>query len=309
MSSRTPPYRTINGQVAADDWTAEDGRPLGDFVATWDYTSVLHYRRTMTIDLQAIARQCGLNPETHLAIDVRYWPTTSLLRRSAVHVPLGPVGAGVETEQVVEVRIPSDDLAGAVVLEATVVLQAGSRDAEPFTARRPGSVIWSDQHTVRLEGTAGLLPVAPVSFKHQGLPEQAAWYVSIDSAEWGSAAMGNLLVLINNDNPQVEAALAAPEAAETAVLWDALTVDLVCDLVGRALEDEEFSHWPIDEPRNAGDEITTAALVHAIIRGFLRTPSETLEEAMERLRDERRRDPSRMRASAQNSLRFPGGQR
>jgi hypothetical protein len=308
MSTRTLPYRTTEGQVLADAWITDSGDPVGDFVASWDYTSTLHYSRHVRIDLQTIVEQCGLHPDTHLAIDVRYWPTTSLIRRTAMHLSLGRVGEGTVIERAIEVRIPGGDLAGAIVLQTTLVVEIGSPEAEPFTARRPGSVLWSDQHTMRLEGGSGLLPVAPVSFKDQGLPEQAAWYISVDSAEWGSAAMGNLLVLINNDNPRVKAALAAPELAESAVLWDALTIDVVCDLVGRALEDDEFSHWPIDQPGNAGDEITTAALVHALIRGFLRMPAETLEEAMERLRDERRRDPSRMRAYSQSSLRFPGGQ-
>ncbi|KUL31460.1 hypothetical protein [Actinoplanes awajinensis] len=307
MSTRALPYRTTNGQVTAESWTTDDGSPLGGFLPSWDYTSVLRYTRRIRIDVPAVIQQCGLSQGTLLAVNVRYWPTTSLIRRTALHLSLEKRDAGTDIEKVVEVLISSEDLAGAVVLETTLVVEAGAPDAQPFTARRPGSVLWSDQHTVRLEGGAGLLPVAPVSFKEQGLPAEAAWYISVDSAEWGSAAMGNLLVLINDDNPHVKAALSAPHSAETAVLWDALTVDLVCDLVGRALEDDEFTHWPTDEPREPGEEITTAALVHALIRGFLRMPAETLEEAIERIRDERRRDPSRMRATAQNSLRFPGG--
>jgi hypothetical protein len=192
-----------------------------------------------------------------------------------------------------------------LIIETTLVLlSAGLVEAEPFVARRPGSVLWRDETTIRLEGSAGLLPVAPVSFKDQGLPEQAAWYVSLDSAEWNGAAMGNLLVLLNDDNPAVRKAMEAPEEADSAGLLDALTVDVVCDIVGRALMDEEF---PGSSPAGGRQsEMSTAALVHGLIRSFLAMPAETLEDAMNRLRDEWVRDPSRVRSRAQSSLRFPG---
>ncbi|WP_327022538.1 hypothetical protein [Micromonospora sp. NBC_01739] len=210
-----------------------------------------------------------------------------------------------KVEAIVEVDISSADLANALILETSVVLTAGAGCSDSFIAHRSGSILWRDQTSIRLEGNAGLLPVAPVSFINQGLPERAAWYVSVDSAEWSSAAMGNLLVLLNEDNEQVSAALRNPKESRAAVLWDALTVDVVYDLVGRALEDEEF---PSEEEPTAPDgEVTTAALVHGLIRAFLRLPSEGLTDAIERLREERRRDPSRLRATVQSSLMFPGG--
>jgi hypothetical protein len=303
VSVRSDPYRTATDQVSADPWLNQTGAPLGDFLPTWDYGFVLRCSRTLRVDTTALRVQCGLSPTAPLSVNVRYWPTTSLLRRTACHLPLGP-GGGIE--RLIEIDVPGDGLAGAVVVETTVVLAGPVDDGEPFVARRPGSILWRDQHTIRLEGSSGLLPVAPVSFKRQGLPEQAAWYISVDSAEWGSAAMGNLLVLLNDDNARVRAALEAPAAPETALLWDALTVDLVCDLVGRALEDEEFASWPTDHV-GRDREPTTAGLIHGMIRGFLMLPGEKLEEAIDRLRDERRRDPSRMRAATQSSLRFPRG--
>ncbi|WP_346536256.1 hypothetical protein [Micromonospora sp. DPT] len=210
-----------------------------------------------------------------------------------------------QIETILEAEIPGTDLAGGLTLETTIVLASGVKGSDPFVARRPGSVLWRDQTSIRLEGNAGLLPVAPVSFKDQGLPEQAAWYVSVDSAEWSSAAMGNLLVLLNDDNDQVSEAVRKPKDPRAAVLWDALTVDVVYDLVGRALEDDEFPSE--EEVTDRDGEVTTAALVHGLIRAFLKMPNETLADATDRLREERRRDPSRLRASVQSSLLFPGG--
>jgi hypothetical protein len=307
VSARTYPYRMVTDQVVVGPWTSDTGAPLGDFLPVWDYGVTLRCSRTVRLDLPQVRNQCGLPEWAPLAINVRYWPTTSLLRRTACHLSLVSTENAGEIERLIEIAVAGDGLAGSIEIETTLVLAGSVDEGEPFIARRPGSILWREQRSVRLEGNSGLLPVAPVSFKQQGLPEQAAWYVSVDSAEWGSAAMGNLIVLLNDDNARVRAALETPDEPGTALMWDALMVDVVCDLVGRAIEDEEFTSWPTEPGDGTDREPTTAALVHRMIRGFLMQPNEGLHEAIERLRDERRRDPSRLRAAAQSSLRFPKG--
>lgn len=305
MGVRANPFRVAGGTVTAGPWlSADNAVPIGEYLPSWDYGTIARLRRVIEVDLSSLLSECGLAPDTNLALNVRYWPTTSLIRRTALHRRIrgSMIGSGSET---IEIEIPGADLAASLVIETSVVL-AGEPPigGEPFVARRPGSILWRDENSFRLEGTAGLLPVAPVSFRDQGLPEQAAWYVSVDSADWSSAAMGNLLVLLNEDNPAVRRALEAPLEAEAALLLDALTVDVLCDLIGRALMDEEFPlHAP---PSTRQSEATMAALVHSWISGFLGMPGETAEAAVNRLRDEWQRDPSRVRAIAQSGLRFPG---
>lgn len=306
MSGRAYPYRIVNDHVSGDPWIhTDEGVPAADHLSSWDYGTLLRFARRVIVDIPALLTTCGFDRAVSLAMNVRYWPSTSLLRRSATHVPLRYDGMSGQIETILEVEIPGTDLAGALTLETTIVLAAGGGGSDPFVAHRPGSVLWRDHTSIRLEGNAGLLPVAPVSFKNQGLPEQAAWYVSVDSTEWSSAAMGNLLVLLNDDNDQVSEAVRKPNDPRAAVLWDALTVDVVHDLVGRALEDDEFPSE--EEVTDREGEVTTAALVHGLIRAFLKMPNETLADATDRLREERRRDPSRLRASVQSSLLFPGG--
>jgi hypothetical protein len=306
MGVRAYPYRVAVDHVTAAPWiSVEDGAPVGEFLPSWDYGSVLRLQRPVEVDVSAVLNECGLLPTAQLALNVRYWPVTSLIRRTALHLPLGRLDPGGLVKAVLDVEVPGAELAAALTLETTLVLvDVSAASGEPFVARRPGSILWRDETAIRLEGSAGLLPVAPVSFKDQGLPEQAAWYVSLDSSEWNSAAMGNLLVLLNDDNPAVRKATEKPDEPESAVVLDALTVDVVCDLVGRALMDEEFPTGVVAGGRQL--EMSTAALVHGLVRAFLSMPAESLEDAMKRLRDEWQRDPSRVRARAQNSLRFPG---
>ncbi|GID28928.1 hypothetical protein [Paractinoplanes brasiliensis] len=306
MAVRAYPYRVTVEHVIPTPWISLDtGAEMGEHVESWDYSSVLRVQRRVEVDLTSLLSECGLPSTARAALSVRYWPVTSLIRHTAVHLPLTDPDPTGKVLAVLTAEVPGAELAGAVTLETSLVLVQAPVDAvEPFVARRPGSVLWRDERTVRLEGTAGLLPVAPVSFKEQGLPEQAAWYVSLDSADWMSAAMGSLLVLLNDDNPAVRKAVEQPDEPDSAVVLQALMIDVVCDLVGRALMDEEF---PSDAVRRGrASEISTAALVQGLIGGFLSMPSESLPDAVKRLRDEWQRDPSRVRARAQSGLNFLG---
>jgi hypothetical protein len=306
MGTRTFPYRSADGQIHAAPWySLADGAPVGQFVASWDYHTVLNLHRQLQIDVTGLLLDCGLPPSTQLAVNVRYWPSTSLIRRTATHLPLSAPGDDGKVSGTLEAQIHGHELASAVSIETSIIVQSlAGGHAEPFVARRPGSILWRDEVVIRLEGTAGLLPVAPVSFKEQGLPERAGWYVSLDSSDWSGAAMGNLLVLLNDDNAGIRSAVESPDDPASAALLDALTVDVVCDLVGRALQDEEFPSTAQSSAKPT--ETTTAALVHGLIRSFLAMPTESVDEAITRLRDEWQRDPSRVRAQAQNGLRFAG---
>ena len=110
-------------------------------------------------------------------------------------------------------------------------------------------------------------------------------------------------MLLNDDNLAVRQAMATPDEPGSGLVLDALTVDVVCDLVGRALMDEEF---PTAVPADGRlSEVSTAGLVQGLIMSFLSMPTESTEDAIKRLRDEWQRDPSRVRARAQSGLRFP----
>ncbi len=115
-------------------------------------------------------------------------------------------------------------------------------------------MLWREATVVPLEGAGGLLPLAPVGFAHQGyLPAAAAWQISLDSTEWHHAAMGTLLVLLNTDNKTVAQALNGNlDETAASVLGDTLQVDVVADLVGKALDDPTSRfHARTRKPRKA----------------------------------------------------------
>jgi hypothetical protein len=303
MKMRTFPYRVPRNRVLAEEWLDLDGGgPVPPALPGWDYHVEIRLSRRLQVDTALVRSDCGLPEDAALAVCIRYWPSMSRLRTLGVRREL--TGAGGPTDLTLELTVPGAELAGKLVVETTLELAESFTDGRPFVAARAASVLWRDQQTVALEGGAGLLPVAPVSFAEHGLPAGAAWYVSVDPGEWERAAMGSLLVLLNTDNAQVKEALeASGEDPVAAVLWEALAVDVVADLVGLALDDDGFPAEAAGEAE--GDDVTMAALVHSMVRAYLCRPVESMEDALIRLRDERRRDPSLYRAEVQRGLHFP----
>ncbi|WP_187365220.1 hypothetical protein [Cellulosimicrobium cellulans] len=294
---RALPYPVPSSSVAPESWTLS-GSPVTTVLPGWDYESLLQFERVVRVDVLKTVKDAGLDPEVPLALHVRYWATGSYVRRSAVLEPLVPDATTGWAQVLLVAPVDGRELAGDLVLETTLV-RVDEAEVGGFTARRAGSVLWNDTTKLALEGSGGLLPIAPVRFSEQGLPAAAAWYVSLDGSDWAAPAMGNLLVLLNVDNRAVADAL-DPGNTAAASLWDTLTVDVVCDLVGRALDDEEY-----EPTQDDAGELSTGELVTNLIRSFLSLPGEGVTDAVLRLRDERRHDPSRVRAQAQSSLRFP----
>lgn len=303
MSVRVWPYRRPVDRVHVEPWRLGDA--TGEFapaaLTAWDYTTDIALGRLIEIDLVELRKDCGLAPDVPLRLCVRYWPSTSLLRRSAF-VEVLPAGTD---HTACEVRISTDgtQLGGFVTVETLIELAADVPTDDPFVATRAGSILWSDQTRIHLEGGAGLLPVAPVSFREAGLPTGSAWYVSMDGGDWQQAAMGSLLVLLNEDNPAVKEAMEAAQGELAGILWSVLEADIVTDLVGRALDDDAFvDETPSDD---LDGDVTMAGLVRALVRTYLARPGESADQAIKRLRDERRRDPSRFRADVHAGVRFP----
>jgi len=302
MSVRMWPYRRPFGRVHANPWRMGDtAETVPAALTAWDYSTDIVLGRLIEIDLGELRQDCGLRSDMPLRLCVRYWPSTSLLRTSAFVEDL-PQHAGRAACDV-QISADSSRLGGFLTVETLIELAADRTSSQPFIATRAGSILWSDQIRIHLEGGAGLLPVAPVSFKEAGLPTGSAWYVSMDGGDWQQAAMGSLLVLLNEDNPAVKQAMESTQGELAGVLWSVLEADIVTDLVGRALDDDAFvDETPSDD---LDGDLTMAGLVRALVRTSLARPGESADQAIKRLRDERRRDPSRFRADVHAGVRFP----
>lgn len=302
MKSRSWPYRTPQaGRVAPGPWLRreESLTELTSLVEQWDYTTDLELERRVDIDVAGCLYDAGLPLETPLRICVRVRPSTSKIRSLVARCPV-PVDGTVNVSAVVH----GAEFAGSLTIETVLELAVDRRAAAAFSPSRSGSILWRDDFTTVLEGDSGLLPVAPVSFAQAGLPSGAVWYLSLDAGRWEWTAMGSLLLLLNSDNPSIAAALTDPDQETSIRLLEAVGVDFVADLVGRALLDEGFweSYGNDEEVRD--DDLSVGSLVRALVRTRLALPTEDVRDAFVRLLELLKRDPSMYRARVQEGTAY-----
>jgi hypothetical protein len=309
MSSRALPYRVpAESMVSTDPWSVfgDTVYELPPFIDGWDYATDLHLFRGVRIDREGFCAGAGLPPATPLSVCVRIRPSTSLIRRVVARLPVPP---GASQPLRIEAKLLGAELSGNITIETLLELGQDIHVSDPFIASRGGSILWQEETSTALEGDSGLVPMAPVSFAQAGLPPSAAWYVSLDTGRWDWTALGSLLVLLNTDNPVVATCLGHPDDPSAGVLWSTLGTDLVTDVVGRAVEDVAFMELcdDLSDSPTAADPYSLAALVRALVRTHLVRPTETVDEALRRLRDLHLRDPSLYRASVQDGLRYLRG--
>jgi hypothetical protein len=242
VSHRALPYRIPRDDAfKAEPWrlVADDVEsPMPDALAGWDYQMDLHFRRTVSLDLDRVRAESGL-PEGCPVLLVAVWTATgSNLRGPGRHVGLS--GAGWTTTTL-DFELRGADLGGTLLLDTAVVLADRREDALPSTPRRAGSVLWSDRTTLRLQGDAPMFPMAVIDFARTSFPEGAAWHLQI-SGSLENAAMGSLLLLVNEKNVVATAAFknaAAPRSADRIVL-SAVYADTARVMMEHALAQDDF---------------------------------------------------------------------
>ena len=227
----------------------------------------------------------GLLPTLH-SWRTPEWTSTS--ERCAVTAPatvrgnawqqLLPPEDGVEIP--VDFDLPGDELGGVLTLTTLITMTRSGSHPSPAAPRRPGSILWSDEHRVALQGDEALFPIAQADFQDLPHPDRGSWYLEIGE-ELDAAAMGSLLLLVNERRPLVLDALAnasSPSATHQAIL-SVLRTDILRTLIERALVDDDFDE---EEDYPAG---SLGATLRHVIRGTFET------EDFESLRREREQQP------------------
>ncbi|MET9498856.1 hypothetical protein [Streptomyces sp. NPDC006552] len=243
MARHALPYRVPPRDVVeTGPWTlvTPDGEvPLPEAIDDWDYQMDLSLRRRVTVDQVRTRARAGLPEDTELMLSA-VWTATGSNLRGPGHVTCLTGAEPVTVD--LDVRLRGADLGGVLLLETALVLGRRRDDARPAAPRRAGSVLWQDTAELRLQGDAPQFPMAVIDFSRTSFPNGAAWHVQIDG-ELDSAAMGSLLLLINERNTVTTEAFqnaARPRPVDRAVL-SAAHADVARTLMEHALSHEDFA--------------------------------------------------------------------
>ena len=237
---RSAPFLQPNAEhVKAAEWEQlQDGawQHLRSVQSAWDYSTSLTIRRAFEVSEREIRHECQIGSHSGLGVTV-CWHATGSNRRGAL--PVAVVENGTCT---VSGTLPGEELGGHLHLTSQVVLTTSSGVTSRLAAQRPGSILWSDVVSVRLEGGGALFPVEIVDFAKAGIsPASACWYLDWNPLDLSAATLGTLRLYINEGHEAVRNATANPNADATAVaIVSALRYDVLRQMIEGALDNEDF---------------------------------------------------------------------
>lgn len=228
-----PPAALVQASAWAhlvdDEW-----EELGAYVENWDYRTRLRLRATIEADVDAIRAAARLVDASPLVWSIGWRATDTGLLGTPSLIPFedGP--------WTFELDIPADRAGATIVLSRRLVLRRDRMFASAGEARWAGSILWSDETTVRLTGQGAAFPTEVIDFRTLGREPGSSWFLDLPAAA-DVPAMGSMILLINSaDTALVGAVTRTRRHTEIQQnLIDAMEEGVVEELVRWAL-----ARWP-----------------------------------------------------------------
>jgi hypothetical protein len=261
-----PYLRAPQEAVSAEPWqTVADGAPdvLPAVLPHWDSNSKLSLLRRMSVDMDSLARHCGLDGSDKVRACVVWRSTGTGLRGHGTFVELALNRQ--RQDAVLQADIPGQLLAGDLHVQALIVLSETRAGGRPLTARLAGSVLWDDRFVVALEGSASRFPMEMLDFNGAyWAPYKAGWYLSWNKGDLQLPFLRNVRLYLNSAQPAVAAsARAVNPTSEQKAIRSAIYYDVGRQLIRGALQSPELI-----EDQEGFPEGSTGDMLLRLLRTF-----------------------------------------
>lgn len=255
------PFLTLGeSEVNASPWKLVDQNDgpmeLGDHVPGWDYARNLQLNREIALVKGKIGTALGL-PDDDVALEliVRLGTGPGSMprrRRLLTRTAIRP-GQSIVLEHVAV----GHELSQRLWLETSILLAGPVRQPTRFAPRRPGSILWRDEHDVRLEGSSPRFPMEVVSF-HERFPGKsesgALWYLHWQPGHLHRDFGGSVRLFLNDDRKDfIERFVGSDPQTLQCVLGD-----VVSQIMGHALRADDLEDILADcEPTSVAGHVAT----------------------------------------------------
>lgn len=186
----SPWFRSVDGE-----W-----EPIGDAVENWDYRTNLRLRCSIAVEPEAVRADAHLADGSPLGFAFSWRALDTRLVGPHKRVPL------LDREFEVEVEVDAQYAGAAIGLTRRLVLERDRLSPLPGEARHAGSVLWSDETSLRLTGSESMFPTEVVDFELFGIDKGASWHLRMPPGP-DEPAMGALLLLLNPLDKKLVAAV------------------------------------------------------------------------------------------------------
>lgn len=236
------PYLVADtNDVVAEEWLlGEEGheRPIPGILREWDSLTNLSVSRHVRIDVHGLLARCGLPAAAEIMLVISWLsPGTTLKERGASALLTTASGTMATT---LRMSIPAPKLAGGLLLLTRLVLKRPGKNASPLAARMPGSILWEDTYSTKLEGIGARFPMEFADFTDQGFPPGAGWRLYWRH-DFNAQLMGSLWLLINSKHERLRNVVSGGSTDPQArAIMETIQFSVARDLIVGALRSEEF---------------------------------------------------------------------
>lgn len=271
---------------------ADQVEALGDSIRDWDYMTVLLLQAEIEIDVTEVRRSAHLGKKCSLTVVVSAGSSATRMR--------GPIWSGqvwsVTRERLrIGVDVAGGELGGRLDL-LTRLIMSEPDPADDLGATARGTILWTNRHSVMLEGDGPQFPTEPgdLSRPPHALPK-AAWWLDIVTDDLDVAAAAAVRLIVNQAHPVMSRVLDGDTSAESVLALETSRWDVARQLIEFGLDSPEFAErFGTFEEDSFGRLLTNIMLMHF--------PGET-PETLRVMRAVRR---ARFEAGLQNAARILG---
>ncbi len=235
------------GSISVSEWKLVKDElpfPLTSVQEGWEYRSRIKIQRELEFDGPGLARECGFGKLSlvRLCLD---WSCPHASRTTSGRFRVG--GPGFKQIScvrklpiVLNLELPSEQFSHMVLVRTVVALGSAASPC-PLSPIKPGSVLWSDEARLQLEGTSPRMPTAMADFSRNPArfqDQDAPWSVWLAPGALERPVSAGVIVYLNSRRKgliPLDVEKVGDDVRATMLKWD-----VARQLIERALSDDGF---------------------------------------------------------------------
>lgn len=202
----------------------------------WTYYQTIHLSTGVVVDIAGAFESLGLGADATLGLAVTWTCPSTSMRGGSQASEISHQDSSVQLD------ITNEPLRGRIDLQVQIILVApGEEPLSPFSPRIAGTVLWSSEHAIVLEGTGARLPIVSTRFESLDLPNTTGhWYLQISDVDLDSPVDSALRLWVNEESPMMQQVLENMEAPESEFPLMFMQYDMYRQLLHTAIRIKDF---------------------------------------------------------------------
>lgn len=228
--------------------------PLESTIKQWDYQTPLWFESLVQVRPDVVQQECGLGPDSKMALVAIWWASSTNFRRVAKVIELDD-----SSEYMLGVEVPAGEAGGTLTLIRQLVLVEPGHVEDELAADQHGAILWTEPRETRgsvvLEGEAARFPTEAVNFEKTRVADpQSLWWLDADLSDLDVTPLSAMRLYLNQNHALMKQLLAGDSVPLVSAVAEILEWDVTRILMDSALSSDEFvARWGGFRPGSLGE--------------------------------------------------------